>query len=293
MLFNYLIYPHLKEKEQYFQKLEKQIFTLFDNYRLSWNNFCDQLGPTHSIPKLNLSIHSASIYDCLAEIEAAANQYHKKITTISEEADLSELLDLEPHKYANISMLNLKFANSIKNATILASDFLIAIATFKSIRANLLSLISTKVTLPPTVSSTFSSLIDESFSTTTSAAPFIMKNPKIVTPIAEAGTHTPSSITHVTIVQTAVIVLLVDLIFSLIDGFFMDNFCSTHIQQLEYVLSNLSSVMTKETLKIQNLTQTLKDGVAWLDDSHLIILPKEPFDIIAPKILSLEEFNNL
>ncbi|MGL4362409.1 MAG: hypothetical protein ACRCSG_03890 [Cellulosilyticaceae bacterium] len=276
MLFNYLLYPHLKEKEKHLQKIEAQIFALFDNYYFSWNKLCDLIGPPNTIPKLTLSIRNFSIYQCIAEMEHAAIIFYQSITALALNAGASELFSLPYRHFSTIHMLDVELVRFISTMLSLSGDALAAMATFNAFRAFYLSGVLHSTSLPPAVAANYRRAIDSSFSSSKTAAPFVnlSKQTEISLPLSSLGTLDMCT----TIVSTAFVVLLVDFIFSAIDGLVSNISISNNIKQLEYVLSELSETMIKETLKIQTLSQSLIDGVIWIDNSNVILLSKNPND---------------
>ncbi|MGL4362414.1 MAG: hypothetical protein ACRCSG_03915 [Cellulosilyticaceae bacterium] len=267
MIFN-LFFSGLSKKNKYAAELEATIISLFENYHIAWNNFCDQLGSSSNLPKLNLSIKSDSIYACLDEMDAAIKTLCTTVENVSSKLDLSEIAR---NPSIDFECLNLLLAQIAISGVSLISEASIGIIVFYLTRHFLLiRLMNTGVLAGSTpLLGEVAQVVQSSISTVPFARLTTLQNGIVI------GT-------------TAVVVLLMDLVLSIIEAGAEYSIVDNHIAHLQHIIGEISDIMIKETKSITNLTQKLKDGFIWLDSSHMILIDKENSN---HSIISLEEFN--
>ncbi|MGL4362405.1 MAG: hypothetical protein ACRCSG_03870 [Cellulosilyticaceae bacterium] len=131
MIFNNLFFSNNPQKEQKLLEMEQQIKSLFENYHVAWNNFCDTISPTANIPKLTLSLKNSSIEDCFLEIVRAdeilqQQLYNQFISVNPTNASLKKLyifLDEVHSRHNAVKALNKFFT--------LGLDTMLSILAFK------------------------------------------------------------------------------------------------------------------------------------------------------------------
>ncbi|MGL4362645.1 MAG: hypothetical protein ACRCSG_05180 [Cellulosilyticaceae bacterium] len=91
MIFDNIIYPDNKKKEEKIKELEVDLENLFENYKNAWNNFCEQIKMEDKVPKLITSIKANSIEECLEDIDNATKKINEVIDNISEKLEAKKL----------------------------------------------------------------------------------------------------------------------------------------------------------------------------------------------------------
>ncbi|MGL4362412.1 MAG: hypothetical protein ACRCSG_03905 [Cellulosilyticaceae bacterium] len=268
MIFN-LFFSGVRKKEKYAKELEATITSLFENYHIAWNDLCTQLGPSSNLPRLNLSIKSDSIYACLDEMDNAVKVLCNTVENLSSKLDLSEIIR---NPSINFQTLNLSLAKIAAAGLSFITENIIATITFYLTRHFLLLRLANSGALNASAP-----LLNDVSNVLNSSIPRI--------PFSNLTTFQKGVVVGTTIA----VVLLVDLIFSILEynseGSQLDN----HIAHLQHIIGEISDIMTKETNSVIHLTQKLKDGFIWLDESHMMLIDKKHLN---HSVISLEEFDS-
>ncbi|MGL4363003.1 MAG: hypothetical protein ACRCSG_07055 [Cellulosilyticaceae bacterium] len=88
------------------------------------------------------------------------------------------------------------------------------------------------------------------------------------------------------VVITGICILLIDLVISYIEEVGRGERLDLEIIQIKNLLSELTTIMKKESERFIELTQNLKDGVIWLDKENMIIIEK---NIKLPKLIRMKD----
>ncbi|MGL4362644.1 MAG: hypothetical protein ACRCSG_05175 [Cellulosilyticaceae bacterium] len=99
MIFDNLIYPDNKKKEQRLKNLEIEVIKLFENYKEAWNEFCNQIKIGGIELKLEKSIKENSIEECLEEIDNATKKLNDIVKNASEILESEQLLGKTNNRY--------------------------------------------------------------------------------------------------------------------------------------------------------------------------------------------------
>ncbi|MGL4362404.1 MAG: hypothetical protein ACRCSG_03865 [Cellulosilyticaceae bacterium] len=84
----------------------------------------------------------------------------------------------------------------------------------------------------------------------------------------------------------AATMVLIDLLFSYITDYILDQKLDLFISNANNILSSLSEILQKETTLIVKVTQHLESGLVWLDSTHMLLVPK---DNTLPTIFNIED----
>ncbi|MGL4362419.1 MAG: hypothetical protein ACRCSG_03940 [Cellulosilyticaceae bacterium] len=92
MIFKQIIFPENSQKEKQIKKMEKQLISLFERYKIVWNEFSDIAGRQIEIPKLKKNIMDDKIEECIDEMNEYADILETKINAIVEKIGIKKFI---------------------------------------------------------------------------------------------------------------------------------------------------------------------------------------------------------
>ncbi|MGL4362408.1 MAG: hypothetical protein ACRCSG_03885 [Cellulosilyticaceae bacterium] len=322
MIFNYLFFSKNHEKRKYLKTLEIKLITLFDNYRVAWNNFCTQLGPTSTVPKLHFTISTHTLQSCLSEIDKASTALCNTINNIFYSIHLPNLLNKSD---ASLKFVNLYFTEYLLKSIVSLGDSIVGFLAFKLLCNNffvphvyyrpnlsLSSISQLNSNLNHTAPSVHfnrhapnapdfphSSILFDDAALNASLKSFPNNNinnntirdntirdntirDNITKPVSKEF-KLVSSISNVTM-----IILLTDFILSFVEEFIVSQLLEDSIKQTSHILTLLTHIITTETSALLSITQSLQDGIIWLDSEHMLLIDKKTS---IPSLFVLDQFN--
>ncbi|MGL4362642.1 MAG: hypothetical protein ACRCSG_05165 [Cellulosilyticaceae bacterium] len=240
MIFDELIFKGNREQEKVIDKMEAQLIQIFANYKYAWNAFCKEIIRGDEGPILKKSIEKnrieESLAECLEEIDNATQELDSIIKNAIEKLELKKLAGKKDY---GLVKLQTKTVNNIIKYSVFTGSLITGVAL---------------------------------------ACLFIVKMLDVVnkdSAVCIGSTIMNKSIVGLGILLGLVIIQIVDGVISCIIAAAQKEILARRIDQMNNILGELTRTMVKETDNLTKVTQSIKDGVIWVDKESMYIIDEE------------------
>ncbi|MGL4362423.1 MAG: hypothetical protein ACRCSG_03960 [Cellulosilyticaceae bacterium] len=108
IIFDNIIYPDNKNKKEKIKIIEQELSTLFSNYSIAWNNFCEQIDLNNAVPKLQKSLKTNSLTECIDEIDHATKTLDNIIKNATEKLESANLFTKTDYTFKTLQPVQLQ-----------------------------------------------------------------------------------------------------------------------------------------------------------------------------------------
>jgi hypothetical protein len=249
MIFDDLFYPGNPKRRQEVANLRGEIIVIFENYKAAWNDNADLLNGIFAQVKdskyagltlltLKKNIESDAVGDCINEINAVISDTKNKLDKLVEDIGLSKLLPADwKEKGCTIDQIGAE--NVRKIGQIVSGLASSAAAAF--VGYYVFTGVTVAIGLVQAVAGVVSGML--------SMCGGVL-----------AG-----------IVLGGAAFVITDLISSAITGAIERKELNEAIDALKKLKSQIDPCLTNATVKLAGITQSIKDGVYLLDETHLLL----------------------
>ncbi|MGL4362641.1 MAG: hypothetical protein ACRCSG_05160 [Cellulosilyticaceae bacterium] len=245
MIFDELMYRDNNEKEKMLKNMEIEIMKIFKEYKNAWNEFCKQISPTGEVPILKKSIEKNRIEESLVECLEEIDNAIKELANIVKNA---------------IEKLELK-------ELIGKNDY-----RLEKLQPNVLR-IMIKCLIPIVVGITgigFASLV---------ANQLLVQAEEMYWPM-----HIIQEIPAGSTLFAMIYMITIDGLLTWAVAENNKGRIKKRLEQENKILDELKRTMVRETNNLIKITQSIKDGVIWIDKETMYLIDEKKSKITLVKI---------